>query len=658
MVHRLLRKPAAGRPRRAFRSGPSFEPLESRVVLSSVVGNFEPTLTLRSLTNPTTVGNSVSILATLSTPPGNFSASGGTVTFKQGSIVLGTANLDLGAASITTTALPVGLDAITAVYDSGVTGSTAVVSSSLTQLVLQPRENAKDATGIRVGGSEQGTPYGTSVVTLTANIMTTLGTPGSPTGTLTFLDGTTALQTIPIDGGTDLANLSFSTSNLSVGPHAITAVYSGDASKNPSVSPVFTEVVKEASALEYKASSQNSVYGENVDVTVSVLPGVPGQTAFAPTGTVTFYATTYGPRSTRTVIGTAPVVNGTATLSTRNLPMGDSGLRVSYSGDDHYSPGSNPDYLFGHHVDKASSTIIAADPNAIQPATQTYGQPLSFDAGVFINAPSTATPTGTLTYYDGDKVLGVIPYNGTATLFTTPLLAPGDHAISVAYNGNDQIAGTRSGVTHQVIAAASTFAQIGTSATMAVVGQPVTYTAAVGVYAPRVGTPTGRVDFYDGSTLLGESTLIGGRATFTSPATGVGQPHPIRAVYLGDGNFGPSTSAIQAEMVLKANSGVLLAAQAQGGGVSLSASLTPTLPGGVAPSGRVTFFANGRVIRVGMLANGSAELVVARSLVLNKYLEVRYGGDANINPGRSNVIVFLKAGAASVAHVAKPRRHR
>ena len=56
------------------------------------------------------------------------------------------------------------------------------------------------------------------------------GTP-APTGTVTFMDGSTALGTATVDatGTATLASSSFAGGNLAVGDHAIEAQYSGDA---------------------------------------------------------------------------------------------------------------------------------------------------------------------------------------------------------------------------------------------------------------------------------------------------------------------------------------------------------------------------------------------------------------------------------------------
>ncbi len=73
-------------------------------------------------------------------------------------------------------------------------------------------------------------------VTFTATVM---GTGGTPTGTVTFKDGAATLGTGTLAGGV----ATFTTTTLVAGSHAITAVYSGDASFAPSTSAILTQVV-------------------------------------------------------------------------------------------------------------------------------------------------------------------------------------------------------------------------------------------------------------------------------------------------------------------------------------------------------------------------------------------------------------------------------
>jgi hypothetical protein len=65
-------------------------------------------------------------------------------------------------------------------------------------------------------------------VTFTLTVAATFSTPGKPSGTVYFMDGTAKLGTVSLLSG----KASFTTSNLAQGSHKITAAYSGDANFN------------------------------------------------------------------------------------------------------------------------------------------------------------------------------------------------------------------------------------------------------------------------------------------------------------------------------------------------------------------------------------------------------------------------------------------
>ena len=77
-------------------------------------------------------------------------------------------------------------------------------------------------------------------MTFTATVTPDHAGSGTPTGTVTFKDGSTTLGTGTLSS-TGVAT--FSTSTLSVGSHAITAVYGGDSNFTTSTSPTLTQVV-------------------------------------------------------------------------------------------------------------------------------------------------------------------------------------------------------------------------------------------------------------------------------------------------------------------------------------------------------------------------------------------------------------------------------
>ena len=79
-------------------------------------------------------------------------------------------------------------------------------------------------------------------ITLSTTLSPTLTGQPTPTGTITFLDGTTELGTTSVDG-------TLSTAKLAIGTHTITAKYSGDQHFNPNTAAVITLHVTAAPIL-------------------------------------------------------------------------------------------------------------------------------------------------------------------------------------------------------------------------------------------------------------------------------------------------------------------------------------------------------------------------------------------------------------------------
>src|SRR5580692_4340553 len=169
------------------------------------------TTSFKSSGSPSGLGKSVTFTADV-TPVSGLAT--GNVSFKDGTTVLGTVALSGGVATFSTSALAVGSHSITADF-LGSTYFLASVSGAQTQVVKN------DSTTV-VNASANPTKYG-EAVTFTATITHT-ATP-VPTGTVTFKSGTTVLATVAV-GATGTAK--YSTSNLAVATHSITAVYGGD----------------------------------------------------------------------------------------------------------------------------------------------------------------------------------------------------------------------------------------------------------------------------------------------------------------------------------------------------------------------------------------------------------------------------------------------
>src|SRR5262249_525143 len=81
-------------------------------------------------------------------------------------------------------------------------------------------------------------------------------------------------------------------------------------------------------------------------------------------------------------------------------------------------------------------------------------------------------------------------------------------------------------------------------------GDSVTFTATVTRTVVIAGkpNPNGTVNFLDGATVIGTGTISAGQAAFTTSTLSVGS-HNITAMYAGDANYNPHTSAILVQVV-------------------------------------------------------------------------------------------------------------
>ena len=262
------------------------------------------TTTLVSSPNPSPFGQSVTFTATVSP-----AAATGTVEFFDGSTSLGTATLNGGLASLSTSALSIGTHQVTASYSGDSSYSTST-SSLLTQTV----NGGATATTTSLASSANPSTYGASV-TFIATISSS-----SATGTVTFKDGATTLGTSTVAGGT----ASFSTSSLAAGSHSITAVYGGDASFSGSTSPTLSQTVNKASTTTALTSNSNpSKRRQSVTFTATVSPSTA-------TGTVKFLDGT-------TLLGTATLSGGSASFATSQLAIGTHPITAQYGGSGNYN---------------------------------------------------------------------------------------------------------------------------------------------------------------------------------------------------------------------------------------------------------------------------------------------------------------------------------
>ena len=181
-------------------------------VLTLVVSKATTSTVVTSSSLAPVFGQSVILTATVK--PASTDTTRGTVTFYGGTTSLGTSPVDAGGiASLAGAVLPIGTDAVTAVYSGSANFATST-SAAITA-------SARAQTAVAFTASLTTQLYD-NPITFMAKVNS--ATPGVLGGTVSFFDGTTLVGTSPVANGASV----FTSSTLADGMHSLSAVYSGD----------------------------------------------------------------------------------------------------------------------------------------------------------------------------------------------------------------------------------------------------------------------------------------------------------------------------------------------------------------------------------------------------------------------------------------------
>ena len=222
------------------------------------------TTTFTATPSPAVYGQPVTLSATVASTVSGAITPDGSVKFFDGTTLLHKSSLHNGFATfISTSGLAVGSHSITAVYMPDAVHSSSTASAQIEQVNQAP-------TGTVLFSSQNPANYQT-VLTFTATVTATGSGAGTPTGSVTFYDGTAPLQVIPLVGD----SATFTTSTLDAGTHSITAVYSGDGNFTTSTSSAVSEVVNSSGTaatvqsvvINEGQAAQNGGYNQRSRVT-------------------------------------------------------------------------------------------------------------------------------------------------------------------------------------------------------------------------------------------------------------------------------------------------------------------------------------------------------------------------------------------------------
>jgi hypothetical protein len=338
---------------------------------------------------------------------------------------------------------------------------------------------------------------------------------------------------------------------------------------------------------------------------------------------VTLSATLTPPTATGTVeftegdslLGSAPVASGTATLGLPALAEGDHVVRARYGGDDAVERAFSASWTHAVSSRPATAVALTSSPNP-----SPLGQAVTVTAQV-----SPPGATGMVTFRDGDWSLATVPIrNGVATFarssgFTTP----GPHAMTGLYGGDAAHGPSLSPVYTHVVGE-----RIPTTVSFTISPNPCT---ALGWLTTQrtvlPSTATGPVIVVD-QTGMSYPTVVG------IPCGGT---YYLHAIYYGDQGHAPSTSPTQTLTIIPnpnsmASVGVRPAASWPGQEVTLTARVTNTNWQGPCSIdvGAVQFLVNGAP------CGGPVPLVIE-----NATLKVN-----NLRPGSNTVQAHYLGGAS------------
>jgi hypothetical protein len=349
--------------------------------------------------------------------------------------------------------------------------------------------------------------------------------------------------------------------------------------------------------------------------------------------------------------GTQPVIEVDGGTLILGNPQGTGGNHLAAFGIAPFVQVTGPGMVIvegGNTFDQITSdfTAQAAGSTVTQLAssspTAVPGQAVTYTATVTVaGAPEN---DGAVEFFDSTTktYLGTSALsNATATLTVTPsALTVGDTIVATYLPPTNAFAPS-SGEVIQSVVLATSVGLTGPTSTPTY-GQSLTFAATVTNTSGSGGTPTGSIEFFDGTTDLGPGTTLSGTgatatSTFTT-ASLTGGSHSINVVYTPSGTFEGGGATLTTFTIARQATTTTLVASAPGTIPGQPVTFTATVAGTAnepgLPGGSVQFELNGQPYgRPGMLsANDTASVAITASATGSYTVSANYSGDTNYQP--------------------------
>jgi hypothetical protein len=310
-------------------------------------------------------------------------------------------------------------------------------------------------------------------------------------------------------------------------------------------------------------------------------------------------------------------------------------IEVLYKGNDWFKSSTLTSTAINFQSPK-TTTVTTPSANPASPTT--YGQNVLLSTNVTATG---ATPTGTVTFKNGNVNLCSANLSGGAASCTAANLAVGSYSITAIYEPStgEFVGSTSTARSHSVVKATPTISLQSTPSPASItVGSSITFTATL-TGVTGAGVPTGSLTF----TNTTSSTVLCPNVPVTTPSCGpisslpVGS-YSITVSYSGDTNYNTASSNLSVQ-VNKATPTMTLVSSPVVPTIFVADSITFTaavsgVSGVSAPTGTVNFTNGAATLCANVpLSSGSALCGPITSLAAGTHtIAAAYSGDANYIP--------------------------
>ncbi|MCG8429284.1 MAG: Ig-like domain-containing protein, partial [Chromatiales bacterium] len=399
-------------------------------------------------------------------------------------------------------------------------------------------------------------------------------------------------------------------------------------------------------------NSASAIYGQAVDVSVTVTPG---SGSSYPPGTVDVSVDGKSCQIALTDQGST-VAGGSCTL---DAGSGFPGLGTDHAVSAVYTPGSSSfSASSSSGAGNGSLTVTAADTTTVlstTPTSSTAGESVDLVATMTSVSPGSATPTGTVAFSaEGNGISGcdavMVDGSGSA-ICNTSFATSGTQTLSASFTGDAEFNSSGSGdQSHTVNAAESTTSIEWIDPAPG----PYTYgdTLTLGVLIESdIDTPTGSVTVAAGAASC-TITLIDGEGScgLVPPA---GDLVSITATYNGDATYGGSSDSAQMDIAQVTPTVTLTptpSPSAAGDGVTFEVTVDRPNTLSEYATGTVTVKEGSNALcTTGNLVDGQASCVASFAATGNYSLTAEYTGDTNYQAASGSASHEVQAAATTTA---------